>query len=170
MKNYFLLLLLVSLPDVMRADEIYLPPGSCMTVPPGGNVCADTLTVDTNACFIAADSSAICQGMVIRGGGTIIIAVEKIQTEIPARFELYQNFPNPFNPVTMVKFDIPRTAEVKLTVYDLLGREVAVLVNEKLQAGTYLKTWDAGSNASGIYYYKLTADSYSSTMKMVLVK
>ncbi|HEY3250614.1 MAG TPA: T9SS type A sorting domain-containing protein [Ignavibacteria bacterium] len=162
---------------ISKADEIYLPPGTCLTVPAGSNFCADTLTVDTNACFIASDSSVICQGMVIRGGGQIIIAVENISTEIPREFRLFQNFPNPFNPTTKIKFDIPPLSFnkglqplVQIKVYDILGSEAATLVNEQLKPGTYEIEWDASNYPSGVYYYKLVADDFTETKRMVLIK
>jgi hypothetical protein len=89
---------------------------------------------------------------------------------IPKEFNLYQNFPNPFNPSTVIKFDIPVKSDVKLIVYDLLGREAAQLVNGEMNAGRYEITWNAGNLASGIYYYKLTSGKEVFTKKLILVK
>ncbi len=106
-----------------------------------------------------------------------ILEVNNLQTTIPLEFELHQNFPNPFNPSTNIKFSIPENGKVKtennfvvLKVYNLLGREVATLVNEHLEPGTYSVTFDGSELSSGVYYYKLTAGSYSETRKMVLIK
>jgi hypothetical protein len=96
---------------------------------------------------------------------------------VPEKFMLYQNYPNPFNPSTVISYSvgIPSgqlavSSYTKLTVYDLLGREVATLVNEQLKPGTYEVEWDGSNFASGIYYYKLIAGDYSETRKMVMVK
>ncbi len=101
-----------------------------------------------------------------------IISVNNISTTVPGSFRLYQNYPNPFNPATKIKFDISTVSSspVKLAVYDVLGREIAVLVNEKLKAGTYEAEWNASSYPSGVYFYKLITDSYTETKKMVLIK
>jgi hypothetical protein len=90
--------------------------------------------------------------------------------EVPQKYILSQNFPNPFNPTTNIRFEIPRTLLVKLIVYDNLGREVATLVNEKLNAGSYEFEWNASEYPSGVYFYKLITDSFVETKKMVLLK
>lgn len=84
--------------------------------------------------------------------------------------ELKQNFPNPFNPATNISFTIPRESFVTLKIYDALGRELSLLVNEKLTAGTYSKQWNAIGLPSGVYFYKLKADGYTETKKMNLLK
>jgi hypothetical protein len=83
----------------------------------------------------------------------------------PVEFKLNQNYPNPFNPITNVKFQIPNEAFVKLIVSDVLGREVATLVNEQLNAGIYKVDWDGTNYPSGVYFYKLAAGDYSETKK-----
>ncbi len=88
----------------------------------------------------------------------------------PERFTLDQNYPNPFNPVTAIRFSIPETRVVTLKVYDLLGREVARLVDERLAPGTYTVSWDANNVTSGVYFYRLTAGDYSEVKKMLLVR
>ena len=93
-----------------------------------------------------------------------------ISSEVPDKFELGQNYPNPFNSMTNVKFKMLNAGIAKITVFDLLGREVAVLVNEKLQAGTYEVTFNSGDLSSGIYFYKLTVGSFSDTKRMILIK
>jgi hypothetical protein len=92
------------------------------------------------------------------------------QLQAPKEYALYQNYPNPFNPVTQIKYDIPNESFVKLVVYDMLGREVSVLVNETKRPGSYTATWGSGNNPSGVYIYKLTAGNYEQVMKMVLLK
>ncbi len=88
----------------------------------------------------------------------------------PEKFRLEQNYPNPFNPETNIKYQIPSTGNVMLKLYDMLGREVAMLVNEHKSPGTYTMTWDASGHSSGIYFYRLTAGSFVETKKLVLVR
>ncbi len=89
---------------------------------------------------------------------------------IPGQFILYQNFPNPFNPSTKIRFDLPESGIVKLKIFDILGKETAVLVNGKLNAGVYEYEWDASSYTSGIYFYTLQTESHRETKKLVLSK
>ncbi len=98
------------------------------------------------------------------------IGVQQIGIEIPVKFNLYQNYPNPFNPSATIKFDISANSNVKLVIYDLLGREVASLVNRELKAGTYKAEWNASAFASGAYFYKLSANGFTQTKRMILVK
>lgn len=100
----------------------------------------------------------------------ILIGIQNQEGEIPAKFSLYQNYPNPFNPVTNIKIGVPTASEVKLIIYDNLGREVTTLVNKQLQPGTYEVEWDGTNYPSGVYYYTLAAGDYSETKKMVLIK
>jgi subtilisin-like proprotein convertase family protein len=95
-----------------------------------------------------------------------------IQTvEIPNYYSLSQNYPNPFNPSTQIKFSVPKATQVSLKVYDILGKEVAVLVNnETKQAGFHTVDFNASHLASGVYFYKIDAGDYSSVKKMMLVK
>jgi hypothetical protein len=95
--------------------------------------------------------------------------VERVTT-LPAAFELKQNYPNPFNPSTTVRFSLPVVSPVRLSVYDLLGREVATLVNESLQPGSYVATWKSDGHASGSYVARLQAGSFVQVMKMMLLK
>jgi acetyl esterase/lipase len=93
--------------------------------------------------------------------------------DVPYRFELLQNYPNPFNPTTKLSFVIgSRSAGslVSLKVFDVLGREVATLVNENLRAGTYEKTFDASGLASGVYFYNLKAGNFSASKKLLIMK
>ncbi len=99
-----------------------------------------------------------------------LIGIQPISNEIPNDFSLSQNFPNPFNPNTIIRFKIKDSRLTILKVFDLLGREVATLVNEQLQPGTYEVDWDAANYPSGVYYYKLIAGDYSETKKMVVLK
>ena len=91
-------------------------------------------------------------------------------TNIPHIFLLHQNFPNPFNPETSIRFDVPLQEHVSIMIFDNLGREVSILVNRLLAAGSYEVPWNAVDNPSGVYYYKLFTQSYSETKKMMLIR
>ena len=88
---------------------------------------------------------------------------------IPRAYTLLQNFPNPFNPTTTIRFDLPRAAEVSLKVYDMLGREIATLERGHLKAGYYQVQWNANV-ASGIYFCRLQTEEFTDTKKMILLK
>ena len=103
------------------------------------------------------------------GGGPIVSSIEPISSNATG-YELKQNYPNPFNPSTKIKFDIPKGSLVRLKVYDMLVREVAELVNEKLAAGVYEYEWSGVGLPSGVYFYKLEAEDFVETRRMVLVK
>jgi hypothetical protein len=90
--------------------------------------------------------------------------------KLPPAPALSQNYPNPFNPTTGIRFQMSGAGPVNLTVYDLLGREVATLVNEVKEAGTYSVTWNGAGQPSGVYFCRMVAGSYTSTVKMVLAK
>ena len=100
--------------------------------------------------------------------------ITPISSEVPEDFSLFQNYPNPFNPGTKIRFAIPNVGTVprtvRLIIYDALGREITTLVNEQLNPGTYEVDWDASNYPSGVYFYKLIADDYTATKKMVLIK
>ena len=91
-------------------------------------------------------------------------------SEIPEKFRLEQNYPNPFNPVTNLEFGISDMGFVSLKIYDLLGKEVATIVNAELKAGTYKYNFDASNLSSGIYFYKLSSKNFSETKRMILLK
>jgi len=88
----------------------------------------------------------------------------------PGNYALSQNYPNPFNPVTVIKYSIPKMELVKLVVYDVLGKEIATLVNEVKGAGEYRVDFNASSFTNGVYFYKLTTGNFSQTKKMILIK
>jgi hypothetical protein len=89
---------------------------------------------------------------------------------VPKTFALRQNYPNPFNPTTTIEYDVPEKISVQLKVYNLLGQEVASLVNQEEAAGRYKIVYDASHLASGMYFYKLNAGSYEATKKLLLLK
>ncbi|MBL7128193.1 MAG: T9SS type A sorting domain-containing protein [Ignavibacteria bacterium] len=102
--------------------------------------------------------------------GQAVSYIQNINELTPSSYILHQNYPNPFNPSTTIKFDLPKTSDAKLIIYDALGREVATLVNEKLSAGSYEVSWDGSSYTSGVYYYRLITESFVDTKKLVLLK
>jgi hypothetical protein len=122
-------------------------------------------------CFgISANSNAAC-------ATTSPIGIVKQSSEIPAEYNLYQNYPNPFNPVTNLKFDLPKSSFVKLVIYDALGRQILILVNQLLSSGVYTASWNAETFAGGIYFCRIEAGQKGSSTgyfirekKMVLLK
>jgi hypothetical protein len=91
-------------------------------------------------------------------------------TGVPKSYSLSQNFPNPFNPVTKINFEIPKQVYVELKIYDILGREIRTLVNEIKTAGSYSVDFNASELASGVYFYKLIANDFSNVKRMMLIK
>ncbi len=106
----------------------------------------------------------------IWGDKNNVTATEKDKSEIPPAFELEQNYPNPFNPVTSIKYKVANNKKVTLRIYDILGNEVASLVDNYQSAGEYEISFDGSDFSSGIYYYKLIAGNFSQTKKMLLLK
>lgn len=102
--------------------------------------------------------------------GEIVLDVKENNNELPLKFELNQAYPNPFNPTTTIGFSIPASGKVNLTIYNSLGEIVGVIINEQMQAGKHSIKWNAINQPSGVYYYRLTNENYSSAKKMILVK
>ena len=133
--------------------------------------------VDQNVIISVGDRGKIVRTDI--GGLTGGVNISNIE---PSSFKLHQNYPNPFNPSTKIRFDLPKSTQAKLIIYDILGREVTTLVNEKLNAGSYIVDWPAptgngSSYPSGVYFYRLItmpdgrqAKDYSQTKRMVLIK
>jgi hypothetical protein len=105
-----------------------------------------------------------------------VIGINKTSSEVPSAFRLEQNYPNPFNPTTKIKFDIAPLSRgaggvwTELKIYDITGREIQTLVNEKLNPGTYEVTFDGSNYASGVYFYQLKTGDFVQTKKLVLLK
>ncbi|NWF90887.1 MAG: T9SS type A sorting domain-containing protein [Ignavibacteriaceae bacterium] len=133
--------------------------------------------------------AATLGGGIYRYDKNNITSTEEINSEIPTAFELSQNYPNPFNPTTKIKFSVPnvilRQAQddndgtlslsesdqmITLKVYDILGNEVATLVDEYKEAGTYEVEFNANKLSSGTYFYRLTAGDFTETKKLILLK
>jgi photosystem II stability/assembly factor-like uncharacterized protein len=98
------------------------------------------------------------------------VAIIPINNYVPDNFKLYQNFPNPFNSVSNIKFDIIKGDYVKIEIYDALGELIETLVDQYLKAGTYEIIWDANNFSSGVYFYRLTASNFTKTNRMILSK
>jgi len=112
-------------------------------------------------------------GSISYEGGSLLIPTsieEPSPEEIPTEFAMFQNYPNPFNPSTTIRYDVPEKAQVTVKIYDLMGREVAELVNDQHTAGAYTIVWNARDFASGVYYYRMTAGDFVSVRKLVLMK
>ena len=107
--------------------------------------------------------------IILKVASTILVSVED-DKQLPSEFSLEQNFPNPFNPSTTINFTLPEKEIVILKIYDVMGEEVAVLLNEEQPAGLHSVEFDASKLASGTYYYKLQAGSNIETRKMMLLK
>ena len=107
---------------------------------------------------------------VYREEGVVLTAVKSNKTTSVDGYSLLQNYPNPFNPTTTISYQIPKTGLVSLKVYDVLGREVAILVNEEKTFGKYKVEFNGSKLSSGIYLYRIQAGNYSSVKKMVLIK
>lgn len=123
-------------------------------------------------------NNIIC-GYAISSTGSVIKLADSIlvltnsninESKVPSEFKLSQNYPNPFNPSTSIQYGLPKNSFVKIVVYDILGNEVKTLVNENKKAGTYETTLNASEISSGVYFYKLTADGFTETKSMLLIK
>ncbi len=133
-----------------------------------------------------ANSLAVCGSYLFAGTGStetgtdggiwrralseIIVSVDNITRETPQGFRLSQSYPNPFNPSTTITFELPKSSAVRLSVYDLLGREVSVLVNERRDAGVYEVTFDGSNLASGVYICRMQVGSFLACRKMISTK
>ncbi|MFZ1323517.1 MAG: choice-of-anchor D domain-containing protein [Ignavibacteria bacterium] len=105
------------------------------------------------------------------GGPNGVVGITNINSALPEKYSLNQNYPNPFNPSTKIKFDIAgKTQNVMLTIYDAIGREVSVLVNQQLSPGSYESEFRADNFASGIYFYKIEAGEFVDTKRMIILK
>ncbi|HKL16360.1 MAG TPA: T9SS type A sorting domain-containing protein, partial [Balneolaceae bacterium] len=100
----------------------------------------------------------------------VTVSNEEIISGLPDSFELFQNYPNPFNPSTTINFALPEQSDVTIRIYDVMGRQIATLLNENRPAGYHNIVWDAGSVASGTYFYRIQAGSFLSVKKLTLVK
>ncbi|MEO8665021.1 MAG: T9SS type A sorting domain-containing protein, partial [Ignavibacteria bacterium] len=119
--------------------------------------------------YNGVDSSASSNTFLITLARTSV-GINLISSVVPDKFDLENNYPNPFNPSTIIKFDVAKLQNVKIIVYDISGREVAILLNRQLQPGSYQATFDGSNYSSGVYYYRMETSDFVMTRKMVLVK
>jgi hypothetical protein len=138
----------------------------------GGIASADGQTnravIGQTAVGIVADGIyAHSAGFFFKFEGTVGIDEENI---LPAEYTLDQNFPNPFNPATTINYSLPEATHAKIEVYNILGQKVAILVDEFKEAGYHSYVWRADRMPSGIYFYRITADEFAKTRKMLIIK
>jgi hypothetical protein len=107
---------------------------------------------------------------IVKTGANAVSAVEQIASELPTSYELEQNFPNPFNPTTQIRFALPQAGTVTLVVYNLLGQEIADVVNEVKAAGVYSVQFDAKNLASGTYLYRMQVNGFTAVRKFTVLK
>lgn len=98
------------------------------------------------------------------------VGITQTGNEVPNKFALYQNYPNPFNPSTKIRFDLPKSSFVKITVFDVIGREVDIPINQNLEAGKFEMNFNAAKLTSGVYFYKIQAGDFTAVKKMLVVK
>jgi hypothetical protein len=132
--------------------------------------CVDPGILQISAVFDTLSPLVYNTGWTLSDTGCIPIGIKKLSQNVPVEYKLYQNYPNPFNPSTTIKFDVAKTSDVKVVIYDAVGREVDRIVNETLSPGTYEVKWNALNNASGVYFYTIMTKNYIHTNKMVLMK
>jgi len=138
-----------------------------------GDVSNDNVTSNNEFCRVSnwpAAALSIMSNAGIEAEYSDPTSVNEGQVDLPKRFLLSQNFPNPFNPVTIIKYSLPETSNVRLEVFNALGQRVAIPVNELQGAGIYNINFNGRNLSSGVYFYKLTAGSHSDNKKMLLLK
>jgi len=104
------------------------------------------------------------------GGDSATVGITDHQPRVPDRFALLQNYPNPFNAKTIIRYNLPSDSDVTIEIYDILGRKVETLFDERKRAGKHTIIWDAADIPSGVYFVRLQTDDYSKNIKMVLLK
>ena len=135
---------------------------------------ANTNLTDQDILSLAVDNNGILYAGTDADGvfkaGSATTAVKNIHSNLPTSYNLSQNYPNPFNPSTIISYQLPVSSKVVLKIYDLLGREVATLVDDRQHAGNYSVKFNAGNLSSGIYFYRLIAGGFNQVKKLVLLK
>jgi photosystem II stability/assembly factor-like uncharacterized protein len=123
-------------------------------------------------CFTDANTGTVVgdSGTILRTTNGGVSSVQGGESGVPHQYSLSQNYPNPFNPSTTIKYELPKSSEVTLSVYDMLGREVSVLVNERRDAGVHELKFDGSNLASGVYVYRLTVGDFVKSTRLVLLK
>ena len=139
--------------------------GASFTQQIGSGNIYSIIMIDSLKGWATADNGIILR--TVTGGVT---GISPIGNNTPESFNLYQNYPNPFNPATNLKFDIPKSGNVRISVYDITGKLVTELLNQNLSPGTYETNWNAKGYASGVYFYSMEAEGFKETRKMLLIK
>jgi hypothetical protein len=120
--------------------------------------------------FSAGSKGSLAIGYTVLIKYSQLTGVKKDLSNLPKDYKLLQNYPNPFNPSTTINFQIPILSHITLSVYDILGREIAVILNENKNAGFYKIKWDGTKYPTGIYFYRLQTERFTKTKKMVLMR
>ncbi|UCH65511.1 MAG: T9SS type A sorting domain-containing protein, partial [Ignavibacterium sp.] len=137
-----------------------------VNIPSANDVCVANIFSDDTLDVLASGFSSNILNLYISPP----VSVELLSDMSPTEYKLIQNYPNPFNPNTTIRFDIPEFTFITIKVFDILGSEIEILVNEEKQTGTYQITWYAENLTSGIYFYRLQAGSFVETKKLLLIK
>jgi hypothetical protein len=142
----------------------------------GAGTCRDANTMLTAVVGQRGIGSSVEGNTTLMGGflanpliGQSVVSVAE-QAPIPQAYALLQNYPNPFNPSTTIRYELPKSCDLRLSVYDILGREVSVLVNETKNPGVYEVKFDATGLSSGVYFYRLIAGDFQKTRSLLLLK
>ena len=123
-----------------------------------------------SARMAALQVTAIVSFDIIVPNDSLLVGIDSDLDAIPQAYALGQNYPNPFNPTTTFVVSLPQASDVKVMIYNVLGQQVAVLQNGKMQAGEHKFTFDASQFASGMYFYRVEANNFRAVKKMLLVK
>ncbi len=118
--------------------------------------------------FMSSESNGV--GFWYQASQELNVEVEQSTLNVPKEFQLQQNYPNPFNPTTTIQFELPKKSTVTLKLFDILGREVATLVDAELESGVHKINFDGKDLASGIYFYRIHAEGFLKTKKLMLLK
>lgn len=166
---------LLSISNISTDNPLFAPQAASLTLSPNQNAALMVRFTpsapgpSSASIVITSNSTSSPDTIVVMGGGIIPSGVESMEG-IPTEFSLSQNYPNPFNPTTTIRYGVPDEARVKLHIYDLLGRRVKSLVDEKQTPGFYQVAWQAGDLPTGIYFYQLQAGAFVQTKKLILLK
>jgi len=159
---------------VVWQGNFTLHPLESTTIPPGANPFSNSVgTVFLYVIAVAGNYNYHCvihQPSMAGSFSATPVSLQDHLTLKPGRFELYQNYPNPFNPTTVISFELAVSSYTTLKVYNVLGNEVATLVNGKMPAGRYTVEFDGEALQSGVYFYRLQAGNFSETKKLLLLK
>ena len=121
-----------------------------------------TTVNDSTTALVYPTSFSITNPLITEAGNNL--------SEIPKEFRLYENYPNPFNPTTSIRYDIASATYVKLTIYDITGKAIETLINENKQPGRYETTFNGSNHSSGIYFARIEAGKYKHNIKMIMIK